>query len=270
MRFVHSYWTAPRSKNRDIDLLCSAYSVTRVHALGHKIILYTDDYGKEFLKDIPYDEVYVMLNGLSDIINPHIWSASKFISMQNEPLSSIHIDNDVFLYDESLLAIPQDVKFLAQHKIPNNNDYDFVRRYIKKATVNKVKYPEGWDWTCKDCLHLGIFAFNDQEFKEKIINNYIDVTTQITQVVPDFVFDLNLPTFIPNLLLEENFLGMYTKDVPIKYVCDWNKINPCEPNEIYEHFAGGNKFGFFEYIKAQLKNQNPDLYEKIMSITHFS
>ena len=117
MRFVHSYWTAPNSKNRSIDIICSAYSVFKIHQLGQKIVLYTDDYGKELLKDIPYDEVYTILNGLDKKINPHIWSASKFISMQYEPLDSIHIDNDVFIYDLDMLKIPENVKFLAQHKI---------------------------------------------------------------------------------------------------------------------------------------------------------
>lgn len=264
MRFVHSYWTALQSKNRSIDLICSAYSVTKVHQAGYKIVLYTDDYGKELLKDVPYDEVFVTLNNLQNSINPHIWSASKFISMQQEPLDSIHIDNDVFLYNTKLLKIPKNVKFLAQHRIPNNDDYDFVRRYIKKATVGKVNYPMDWDWKCKDCLHLGSFAFNDQQLKDKIINTYVDLAQQITKHIPNTLFEINLPRFIPNLLLEENFLGMYTKDIPIKFICDWNKLNPCEPNEQYEHFAGGNKMGFLEYIKAQLQKHDIQLYNKIM------
>lgn len=265
MRYVHSYWTAPRDENFDFttDLITSAYSVSRVHALGKTIVLHTDSRGKEIFKDIPYDHVYTTLDGLDEEINPNIWSASKFISMAHEPLDSVHIDNDVYIYDEHLLSMDNSTDFLAQHLIRYNNDYDFVKRYIKKACGNYLDTPEEWDWNSKTCLHLGSFAFNNQEFKDRVIFYYKELAKTISQHFPVYLYKTN-PHLIINLLLEENFLGMMSKNKNIKFICDWETFKPEHPNEIYEHFAGHCKKIHEDYSLNKLKEQNEELYNKII------
>lgn len=265
MRFVHSYWTAPRDETFDFttDLITSAYSVSRIHALGRKIVLHTDSRGKEIFKDIPYDEVYTTLDGLDEKINPNIWSASKFVSMANEPLDSIHIDNDVYIYDDTLLQVNSDIDFLAQHLIKYNNDYDFVRRYVKKICGQYMNVPEEWDWNSHLCLHLGSFAFNNQELKDKVISYYMELAQTVSKQFPTYLYKSN-PHLILNLLLEENFLGMMTKNCKIKFICNYEEFKPEHPNGVYEHFAGHCKKIHEDYSKEKLKELNSDLYNIII------
>ena len=45
-----------------INLVNYATSVALIHKNGYEIDLYTDDIGKEFFDQIPYDNVYVLNN----------------------------------------------------------------------------------------------------------------------------------------------------------------------------------------------------------------
>lgn len=265
MRYVHSYWTAPRADDFDFttDLITSAYSVSRIHALGKTIVLHTDSRGKEIFKNIPYDEVYTTLDGLETQINPNIWSASKFISMAAEPLDSIHIDNDVYIYDESLLKMNSDSDFLAQHLISFNNDYQLVSRFIRKTCGKFLDVPEEWDWNSQVCLHLGSFAFNNQQLKDKVISEYIRLAKAISEHFPSYLYKSN-PHLIINLLLEENFLGMMTKNSKVQFICDYKDFKPEHPNEVYEHFAGCCKKIHEDYSKEKLKEIDVNLYKSIV------
>ena len=63
-----------------INLVNYATSVALIHKNGYEIDLYTDDIGKEFFDQIPYDNVYVLNNRIS---NYHFAASFKFEALQH-------------------------------------------------------------------------------------------------------------------------------------------------------------------------------------------
>lgn len=83
MRYAHAFWSEPllHKKFMDYDdsvkinLVNYATSVALIHKNGYEIDLYTDDIGKELFDQIPYDNVYVINNRIS---NYHFAASFKF------------------------------------------------------------------------------------------------------------------------------------------------------------------------------------------------
>lgn len=106
MHFVHSFWTKPYETNRwymndtittKANVLLYTLSFLYLKSLNQKVVLYTDDKGKELLDFIPYDEIYLTLNDIPQDNPVMLWAQGKMYAMKNEPLDAIHIDADVMI-----------------------------------------------------------------------------------------------------------------------------------------------------------------------------
>lgn len=271
MKFAHSYWTEPRSANYDysVDLTYAALSVTFVHKNGHVIDLYTDTKGAKIFKDIPYDNVYVILDNFINEINPHIWSASKYKALEAMELGTFHIDYDFFLKDDTILGSLENIDMFCQNIIPNNSDYAFVSRYIKKACPDLV-LPDGVHYEFSEhILHQGIFAVFNQKLKDEILEKYFYTAREVTRLFPPHLWDIK-DFFVPNLLLEEKLVGEIAYKYRVKCLLDIyaeHYLDIQNPNPQCEHFAGNQKKYRIDYIRDQLKEQNPELYEKLVEPT---
>lgn len=270
MRFVHSYWTKPRKDDYDYtnDVLYAALSVSYIKEQGHDIVLYTDNKGVEIFKNIPYDEVFNVLDEELKDIDEHIWSASKFKALELEPLGSVHIDYDFILKDDSIIKFDWYHDMLCQHMIPNNADYDFVSRYTRKACPNLI-LPEGLHYNFTEhILHLGCWAIYRQELKDKIISSYNKLAKDLSEQFPKELWEVN-EFYIPNLLVEEKLVGEISFKYTVACMIDiWNdpeKLDLYSENDICEHYAGITKFKKLEYVKESLKKINENLYNMLMN-----
>jgi hypothetical protein len=61
------------------------------------------------LSFIPYDEVITDLNDIP--VHPRLWSAGKFFSLLHENAPIIHIDGDVFIYNNEVINKSADLVF---------------------------------------------------------------------------------------------------------------------------------------------------------------
>lgn len=271
MKFAHSYWTAPRKEdyNYITDLWFAAVSVEYIHKLGYTIDLYTDTKGKEVFSIIPYDNIHVILDNMENEIATNIWSASKYKALEAMELGTFHIDYDFFLKDPSLID-SSNVDMFCQNIIPNNSDYDFVTRYIKKACPD-LKLPEGITWDFKDhILHQGIFAIFNQNLKTEIISKYFNLAKQVSNQFPKHLISIN-KYFIPNLLLEEKLVGQIAQKYKVRCMINIfaeDYLNIQDFNDQCEHFAGEEKAHRLEGVKKQLQELNLQLFESLNLLEH--
>ena len=127
MKIVQALYTAPfmndATKVKVNYYLCylSSYYANR---LGYEVYMYTDDFGVDLLKDIPYyKEVNTKLNVLKDknkCILSLMRACGKFIAMKdfidtyNEPF--VFIDTDVFIKKDFIKNIPNQYDCVLQCK----------------------------------------------------------------------------------------------------------------------------------------------------------
>lgn len=143
MKIIHTYWSKPSiTYKNDHSLswmseedhaMSWAFSMLRIKKMGFNIMLYTDRDGYDWLINklcLPYDSVDI---GLEDIDIPlNLWSLSKIwvYAQQKEPF--IHIDGDVYIWDDEILQHLSDNEILCQHIESNYPYYQECFEYIKK------------------------------------------------------------------------------------------------------------------------------------------
>ncbi|NBV98033.1 MAG: hypothetical protein EBR67_00805 [Proteobacteria bacterium] len=127
-----------------------------------EVYLITDDLSKDFFKDIPWTDIYVELNNISEAYY-NVWSLSKInaykiIAQKGDPF--IHVDSDVvlwkplpdrILHSEVFVQSPEDIK---------NHGYEienFIQHCPYKSFFEFIKYPTiGYN--------MGIFGGNNLSF----------------------------------------------------------------------------------------------------------
>lgn len=271
MIFLHSYWCAPREENYNynIDLWYAALSVAYILRHNQDCYLYTDSKGADIFKTLPYTKVNVVLDDLHKTISPYIWSASKFISMQQAPIGSVHLDYDFMLKDFELFNTQKDADMICQHMIPDNNDYQFVSRFIRKACPDLV-LPEGITYDFYDhILHLGFWQINNEQLKSEILDKYFLFAQQLSAQMPENLWRTS-KYFIPNLQLEEKLVGQIAKNYKVNCLTDiWseNYLDLNSENQTAEHFAGQQKKYRLPYIIRSLKEVNFTLFQRVLELT---
>lgn len=209
MRFVHSFWTPPKfsgdihiDRVLECDILYYAYSFACLKRLEQKVVLYTDDMGAEILSFIPYDEVHLTLNDIPENANHNMWACGKFFAMKNEPLNSIHIDGDVFI--ETKDCLDEIIKqYEANDIIVQDIEKNVSYRNYSYLTEAGVKTPNYSISLITDSCCTGIIGFNNQQLKDKYIEQYFSLFEQIRGNDRLKNIDKN---FIIDLVCEQYFL----------------------------------------------------------------
>ena len=211
MRFAHSFWTEPLLHSKfdnihdsiAINLIEYALSVEYVHKHGYEIDLYTDKDGSELFKPIPYDNVYVLENTITN--NYHFAASFKFMALGKMPLDSVLIDGDIFLHKPKVYSIIKQNKsdilvsmFEPKKYIAVNRDRNIkMLELIKPFEFN---YPyETPDW--KDCdgwYNTSLMKFNDETLKEEYIEQYKDYV--------DIIKNTDFEETWPDIILEQRHL----------------------------------------------------------------
>ena len=286
MRFVHSYWTRPVLEKRwgyepeellRGDLLTFALSVGYIKSLGHEIVLYTDDYGKELLGYLPYDEIYTTLNDIPEDVPSMMWAYGKFFAMQNEPLGSIHIDGDVFIKKQECIDKIQEGEYdvfcqnLGREPIREGKQIHFAAwKLLRQLNLDWGSYnTSGYHQ-----YNVGILRIMNQELKEKYFNFFFNMSNQVKN--NNYASEaIKQSAFCPiSMISEQQILyemiqqDGWTIKTLINRIGDCGYIDLESENDYnligYQHVLGAQKYHIFEDLKIQLLLLNPELYETIM------
>ena len=260
----HNRWNKDKNFQLKNTLLMCALCVTYAKQIGAHITMHTDKFGYEYLSKFGYDEVYEDLDILNERIktNPTVlWAGGKSIALENEPLGTIHIDNDVFLTKIDCLNT---LKFTNYYFIFQHVEYaNYKEKIIFKDIITNFNLNK--DFAC--CV--GIIGFNSENAKRIYLDNYNYWFNNIEYTKEDNFINADL-------LLEQIFLYDMMEDMgyngksligDLRIESTWD-IAKRSQTIGYEHVIGRSKFSPFILSKLfkRLQKLNPELYKIIESL----
>lgn len=277
MALVHSLWTAPMLNNergqmseKQIEsvLWCNASSVAFAKRLGEQINLYADDYGRELLDFLPYDNVYTL--EVSSDIPTDFWAAGKFSAYQKMQLGDVHIDGDVFLKTPALLNLIK--KGLAENDlivqcVENSWTYDneFYKNCIHVITANNIQFAGIADYFTP-AYNCGLIGFNNNKLKSKYVAHYYDSIQRIYNNADAMVMIRQNKTTWMDLLCEQQHLYSVAQGYKVCNLLG-NTYDECNNNAKqlgYQHLLGPDKWLCIEQIKRQLYNIDKNIFSDVI------
>ena len=208
MEFAHSFWSEPMKQNRfgkiedrsKENLLFYATSVSWVHKMGHKITLYADAEGARFLSLIPYDNVVIVENTITD--STKFAASIKFIALEKMPLGDVLIDGDLYLWKPEIYKLleeaTEDVIVSAFERAEDimwddTVNYPDIFKQIPDDSFYSIanKYIDGWHNT-------SLIRFNNAELRDKWIAQY--------KIYVERYKDIDFGNKWPDVILEQRHL----------------------------------------------------------------
>jgi hypothetical protein len=170
----------PYDKNKNTYLnfysfLLSYLTLNRYY--GHVTMFCNQTAYDSFIKYIPYDEIIILENNNSFVF----WSYYKIDAMKTMTEKFIHVDSDVFIFDDIFrVFITGDYDIIVQNRwVREQNDYirDFVDKNLEFVIDNNIIDPNVYDG---GSLCSGVVGM-----KLEIRDQYVDYTTKIKKAYGD-------------------------------------------------------------------------------------
>ena len=243
MKIVQALYTKPFINNNikiELNYYLCYLSSYYAHRLGYEVYIYTDDFGFDLLKDIPYyKEINTKLNILKDknkyIINL-MKACGKFIAMKdfitkyNEPF--IFIDTDVFIKKDFIKNIPNQCDCVLQCK---ENRGSYIREW---SILDKIGYEKEY---CKtnDIYNVGFMLFNNINMVKEFIAPYFKSLIRyenLDNIDNSYWFDF---------VFEQEYMGVLSKKykiLPLLGDEKYTNINIKAINIGYQHLQGSRKY----------------------------
>ena len=152
---------APRSYGDEEKNLLNFYSFLLSYLTINKyygsVTMYCNKKAEETLiKYVPYDEVKIVENKNTT----NFWSYYKVDIMKRMRQDFIHVDSDVFIFDDLFSEFINDKKYdlLIQNQIPKKLNYvvSYVEQFKDFVIENDIIQPEKYDGKCLSCGTLGM------------------------------------------------------------------------------------------------------------------
>ena len=292
MKVIQSFWSKPLFKaNEDIKgnryhggwinfrycLMSMAYSCLTISRFYPHLELYTDSFGVKLFKDIlklPYQKFHTLLDDMINI-DEALWAYGKIMtySAQKEPF--LHIDNDVFIWQEFPNIIEhaglvcQSLEMIEDYSL---TDYKIALDYIRCNYGMMPKILE--NSKCKSAANMGLFGGNNLDF----IMHYCKEAKSAFNDMYDGIIQSGCKKGIFNIIYEQLLLTELANkhNQQITYLIPYNDLDeivkystietaPYESK--YMHCLGGLKtYNYIcEQIEYRLKYEYPVYYNRILS-----
>lgn len=276
MALVHSLWTAPmlnnergQASNKQIlsAIWCYASSVAYARKNNAEIHLYADDYARELLGFLPYDNIYPL--EVPEWIPTDFWAAGKFSALQKMSLGDIHIDGDVFIKTSKLCDILENsidsadliVQSQENSWVYENEFYINCLRIIRDYNIDVNGLPEySPAWNC------GLVCFCNEELKQKYINHYYSCVQRVSETSGALEkIRENKETWL-DLLFEQQHLYTLSQDYKVCNLLGVGKAVSINAYRLgYQHLIGPEKWIYINKTKNQLYNLDKDIYNNVIN-----
>lgn len=233
---------------------------------GYEIDLYCDINSYKLYRSIPYNNIHIV-DYNDDNINPKfwVWSKIKTQSMINEPF--IHIDGDVFLFNDVLKGKLDKDNYLAVVQSLESIDtfdkehfyYTYNYDYIKNLKITNKYDLNKYNLSGYNC---GVVGFNDLNLRDKYVELVKEMLIEITKNVDSYNFEKKYSQLL--ILVEQAMLHYILTEnnvTPFEiiprnlHVRDWNSYS----NGIgYCHMWTYSKYR--DDIKQKIKNKIRTLF----------
>jgi hypothetical protein len=243
MKIVQALYTAPfmndAIKVKTNYYLCylSSYYANR---LGYEVYMYTDDFGFDLIKDIPYyKEVNTKLNVLKDknkCILSLMRACGKFIAMKdfidtyNEPF--VFMDTDVFIKKDFIKNIPNQYDCVLQCKESRGS---YIREW---EVLDRIGYEKEYRKT-NNIYNVGFMLFNNINMVKEFIAPYFKSLIRyenLDNIDNSYWFDF---------VFEQEYMGVLSKKYKIFPLLGDEKYTDLNITAIdigYQHLQGGGKY----------------------------
>lgn len=214
--FAHSFWTKPLLSNKfaklqtalAINLVEYALSVEFVHSNGYKIKLYTDKEGAEIFGKIPYDDIVILENTITD--NYHFAASFKFVALEHMTLNEVLIDGDIFLHKtpvykiiendvaDMLVSMFEPKEYIENDKERNTKMLEMLRNcnFAEPYTTPTFDDCDGW-------YNTSLMKFGNEVLKDEYIKQY--------KLHNSIVKDVDFQNTWPDIILEQRHLTQLSR-----------------------------------------------------------
>lgn len=264
--FVHSLWTTPMAndlKKLEHNAYIFALSVSYLKRLGCSINLHTDTLGKRLLDGIGYDHIYLTAEEIPETISPKIFAYIKSMSLDSEPLGTVHIDGDVFvktpeclgrIFSHDCACVVQSVETSLPWVQPSMT---FMIPFLSENLLSNGERLEIKDYD----FNTGVIGFFDEGLKELYISNYQELAKKLSEYEYLSYCSRDYKFNCPDFVLEQQLIGQLTQNKKLRCVLPLDSIPYMEVrNSIakdigYTHLLGLTKYenDVPEKVKERLK-----------------
>lgn len=244
MRIIHSFIKYPHLTHLKYVANIACYILSCLYIKRHEgfqAILYADKETIQTMKSIgaSYDEYHE----ISSINYPHsnIYAYPKFLAMQHEPLGSIHIDGDVFIWGEPLKNILQfnNYDVICQNIETYNNMRAKISWDVAQCECSNMNYPSFAKRECQSMINCGIIGINNQILKDNYFKIYWEMLEQ-------YKTKYKQCKGVPDIIFEQQFLLDYCNhnNYRIKTVLDEDNLFLSAKDIGYLHLIGDSKYKY--------------------------
>lgn len=259
MRVVHSF-NSEYCSNNNFKMYMYYFALSCIYAKenGFEIALHCDKNTESILRNAPYDEIIIDIPHIDESLK-QFYAAPKFIAMKDEPLTSIHIDGDVFLKSPELMDLMnfEGYDCITQClEVPNGKwGYGWL---TAQTMFDKCEYPVWAQRNCKAMYNCGIVGISNQDLKDEYFKTYWQMLNRFK------TNGIKTIKGIPDLIAEQQFLKdltSYNKN-SVKTLLDIDNLKLAK--EIgYQHVVGENKEENINIVKRLLQQHDKEVYNKI-------
>lgn len=277
MKFIHTFWSKPlllkrfRESDKEVILYNYACSVASVKHFGHNIELYTDEYGKELLGYLPYDNIHIIDNVKND--NIAFAAQFKFEALKRCDLGDCLIDGDLFLHREPVYEKIAELQQKCDLIYSFNEDTEYivggsntegVKNYLFMENLfNNSKMYDGIRTPSLSEIYFyntSFMCFMNQELKDKYIEQYYYHVNLFN--------DIDFGNAWPDLYFEQNFLKQMCDNGNYK-VSPVLEVFPVVNNDAFMVLGfthmGCNKLAGIHIVKELLSNMDQDIFYDTVS-----
>lgn len=283
MNIIQSFWTKPTVENRwgvanqlETNVWLCAASCLLAQKNGAKVTMYTDKEGFEYLKYIPYDDIKVILDEPLQNVPRFFWAAGKFVALKDAPIGSVHIDNDVLLFEEktvrALNFVEYDVIVQQEECVKSTETIKFYQPH--RMGVKFLGHPKGLNPDHPHAYNVGVIGFNNEELRDAYIDNYYQELEYISRPENGLkvgILSANKMLSL-DLIFEQTFLHQLTSENGFHVKCLLNKDSIADDVERlnYRHLLGGVKYQMLPQIKELVKELDNNIYKQLNDLLYES
>jgi hypothetical protein len=236
------------------------------------VTIYTDEHGYDkLIKHIPYDEIIIKENKFKD--EKYLWSNYKTSVIEDIGEPFIHVDNDVFIFDDLFGDFIKSDKhdIIVQDFLDINNPLGIVDEFISEnATILRENN------LMLDNFEYGFYSGGVIGMKElSTIKKYSNLVNEILEL-----YDKNILKNADKLIaaMSEEF-GLYLTSLkygfnvypilPIKMVKKFGRFETANKVK-YTHLWGQSKYNdkYIDLVKKKTINKYPEFTDLVNNIQY--